>query len=52
MLLFLDAFFVRRTKTNNTPAYLDYKAGGTRTLAIVRKIDGDTEVRVYGAFRL
>ena len=51
-MIFLDAFgFVRRTKTNNTPAYLDYKAGGTRTLTI-RKIDGDTEVRVYGAFRL
>ncbi|XP_011404806.1 PREDICTED: uncharacterized protein LOC100631663 isoform X1 [Amphimedon queenslandica] len=44
VLLFLDAFFVRRTKTNNIPAYLDYKGGGTRTLTIVRKIDGDTEV--------
>uniref|UniRef100_A0A1X7TZ11 Uncharacterized protein n=1 Tax=Amphimedon queenslandica TaxID=400682 RepID=A0A1X7TZ11_AMPQE len=38
------AFFVRRTKTSNIPAYLGYKGGRTRTLAIVRKIDGDTEV--------
>uniref|UniRef100_A0A1X7TUC1 Uncharacterized protein n=1 Tax=Amphimedon queenslandica TaxID=400682 RepID=A0A1X7TUC1_AMPQE len=38
------AFFVRRTKTNNIPAYLDYKGGGTRMLTIVRNIDGETEV--------
>ncbi|XP_003389524.1 PREDICTED: 54S ribosomal protein img2, mitochondrial-like [Amphimedon queenslandica] len=37
------AFFVRRTKTNNIPVYLDYKGGGTRTLTIVRKIDGDAK---------
>uniref|UniRef100_A0A1X7UJM3 Uncharacterized protein n=1 Tax=Amphimedon queenslandica TaxID=400682 RepID=A0A1X7UJM3_AMPQE len=37
-------FFVRRTKANKIPEYLHYKAGGTRTLTIVRKIDGDTEV--------
>uniref|UniRef100_A0A1X7TYN1 Uncharacterized protein n=1 Tax=Amphimedon queenslandica TaxID=400682 RepID=A0A1X7TYN1_AMPQE len=39
-----NAFFVRRTKTSNIPGYVDYKCGGTRTLTIVRKIDGDTEV--------
>uniref|UniRef100_A0A1X7UKN5 Uncharacterized protein n=1 Tax=Amphimedon queenslandica TaxID=400682 RepID=A0A1X7UKN5_AMPQE len=37
-------FFVKRTKTNNIPAYFDYKGSRTRTLTIVRKIDGDTEV--------
>uniref|UniRef100_A0A1X7ULE5 Uncharacterized protein n=1 Tax=Amphimedon queenslandica TaxID=400682 RepID=A0A1X7ULE5_AMPQE len=38
------AFFVKRTKTNRIPEYLDYKGGLTRTLTIVKKIDGDTEV--------
>uniref|UniRef100_A0A1X7TYM5 Uncharacterized protein n=1 Tax=Amphimedon queenslandica TaxID=400682 RepID=A0A1X7TYM5_AMPQE len=38
------AFFVRRIKNNNIPAYLNYKGIGTRTLTIVRKIDGYTEV--------
>uniref|UniRef100_A0A1X7UJM8 Uncharacterized protein n=1 Tax=Amphimedon queenslandica TaxID=400682 RepID=A0A1X7UJM8_AMPQE len=39
-----NAFIVRRTKTNNIPAYLDYKSGGTRILTISEKINGDTEV--------
>uniref|UniRef100_A0A1X7U7J6 Uncharacterized protein n=1 Tax=Amphimedon queenslandica TaxID=400682 RepID=A0A1X7U7J6_AMPQE len=37
-------FFVRRTKANNIPAYLDFKGVETRTLTIIRKIDGVTEV--------
>uniref|UniRef100_A0A1X7ULB8 Uncharacterized protein n=1 Tax=Amphimedon queenslandica TaxID=400682 RepID=A0A1X7ULB8_AMPQE len=37
------AFIVRRTKTNNIPAY-NFKSSRTRMLTIVRKIDGDTEV--------
>ena len=36
---------MRRTKTNNIPVYLDYKNGKTRTLTIVRKIEGDVQVR-------
>uniref|UniRef100_A0A1X7UKH7 Uncharacterized protein n=1 Tax=Amphimedon queenslandica TaxID=400682 RepID=A0A1X7UKH7_AMPQE len=39
-----NTFFVRRTKTNKIPEYLDYKGGRTGTLTIVRKIDGVTEV--------
>uniref|UniRef100_A0A1X7UKF3 Uncharacterized protein n=1 Tax=Amphimedon queenslandica TaxID=400682 RepID=A0A1X7UKF3_AMPQE len=43
-----NALFLRRTKTNNIPAYHNYKSGGTRTLTILKKIDGDTEVSIGG----
>uniref|UniRef100_A0A1X7SXE0 Uncharacterized protein n=1 Tax=Amphimedon queenslandica TaxID=400682 RepID=A0A1X7SXE0_AMPQE len=41
------AFFVKRTKANRIPEYLDYKGSGTRTLTLVRKFDGVTEVCVF-----
>ena len=41
-------FRVVRSKFGNLPVYLDYKSGGSRILTIVRKIEGDVEVRREG----
>ncbi|CAI8011641.1 hypothetical protein GBAR_LOCUS7482, partial [Geodia barretti] len=38
-------FRVVRSRYGNLPVYLDYKSGGSRVLTIVRKVEGDAEVR-------
>ena len=38
-------FRVVRSRYGNLPVYLDYKSGGSRVLTIIRKVEGDAEVR-------
>lgn len=34
-------FFIQRTETGSLPVYIDYKNGRTRTMTIVRKVQGN-----------
>ena len=38
-------FRVVRSRYGNLPVYLDYKSGGSQVLTIVRKVEGEAEVR-------
>ena len=41
-------FRVNRTKSNNLPVYLNYRSGNTRTITVIRKLDGDLMVSGHG----